>query len=218
MRPRLLDLFSGAGGAGRGYQMAGFHVTGVDISPQPRYAGDVFVQADALEYVREHGHEFDVIHASPPCQHYSRGTKQSKTADRHPDLIGVVRAALLATGRPYVIENVADARDRLRGPFLLCGAMFPGLRTYRHRLFESSVFVLAPHHQAHAVRTPRSNVYVPGLFMTVYGHVSPVSKAREVMGIDWPMTQREVTEAIPPAFTGFIGAQLRAAIGQEAVS
>lgn len=215
-RPRLLDAFCGAGGAARGYQMAGFHVTGVDIKPQPRYAGDVFVQGDALEYVREHGHEFEAIHASPPCQCYSRGTKQSKTADLHPDLIEETRAALLATGRPYVIENVGDARVWLRSPFMLCGSMFPELRTYRHRLFESSVFVLAPSHRRHVVRTPRSNVYVPGMFMTVYGHVSPVEKAREVMGIDWPMTQREVTEAIPPAYTRFVGEQLLAALGEVA--
>lgn len=220
VRPRLLDLFSGAGGAARGYQLAGFEVWGVDVKPQPRYCGDRFFQMDAfafIEAVRAGAYPMPAAwHASPPCQHYSRGTKQSKSADRHPDLIAETRAALLATGRPYVIENVADAKAWLRWPILLCGAMFPGLRTYRHRLFESSVFMLAPTHQAHVVRTPRSNVYVEGQFMTVYGHVSPVSKAREVMGIDWPMTQREVTEAIPPAFTDFVGRQLLAAVQMEA--
>ena len=213
-RPRLLDLYSGAGGAGMGYHRAGFDVTGVDVQTQPRYPF-AFHQADALAYLAAHGREYDAIHASPPCQRYSRGSKQSKTAGNHPDLIAATRTALLAAGRPYVIENVADARPWLRGSFLLCGSMFPELRTYRHRFFESSVFMLAPSHRAHTVRTPRSNVYVPGLFMTVYGHVSPVSKAREVMGIDWPMTQREVTEAIPPAYTEFIGAQLLAAVTLE---
>ena len=207
-RPRLLDAFSGAGGATRGYQMAGFHVTGVDIKTQPRYVGDAFVQGDAIAFIREHGHEFSVIHASPPCQRYSRASKQSGTGHLHPDLIAPTRAALLKTGRPYVIENVADARNVLSASLLLCGAMFPGLRTYRHRLFESSVLLMSPPHPPHMLTTPRSNVYVEGQFMTVYGHVSPVEKAREVMGIDWPMTQAEVVEAIPPAYTRWIGRQL----------
>jgi len=192
--------------------MAGFHVTGVDNRPQPRYIGDGFVQADALEYLTAHGDTFDVIHASPPCQRYSRGSKQSHTGEQHPDLIAPTRAALIATGRPYVIENVADARTWLRDPMLLCGAMFPDVRTYRHRLFESQVFMLAPSHAAHTVKSPRSNVYVVGQFMTIYGHVSPVEKAREVMGIDWPMSQYEIAQAIPPAYTEFIGRQLIAAL------
>ena len=204
-RPRLLDLYCGAGGAARGYQLAGFHVTGVDVCPMPRYAGDAFVQADALAYVAEHGREYDVIHASPPCQRYSRGSKQSGSGPRHPDLIGRTRDAVRATGRPYVIENVGDAVRVLRAGLLLCGAMFPGLRTYRHRLFESNVLLLAPPHPRHRIRSPRSNTYVEGQFMTVYGHVSPVEKAREVMGIDWPMTQAEVVEAIPPAYTAWVG-------------
>lgn len=190
-----------------GYSRAGFDVTGIDLSPQPRYPF-AFVQADALAYVAAHGHEYDAIHASPPCQRYSRGTKQSQTAANHPDLIAACRTALRATGVPYVIENVADARAWLHDPILLCGGMFPGLRTYRHRLFECSFFLLAPPHQAHRVPSPRSNVYVPGQFMTIYGHVSPVSKAREAMGIDWAMTQYETAQAIPPAYTHFVGLAL----------
>jgi DNA (cytosine-5)-methyltransferase 1 len=204
---RLLDLFCGAGGAGMGYSRAGFEVVGVDLKPQPRYPFE-FVQADALEYLHDHGHEFDAIHASPPCQHYSRGSKQSGTGHLHPDMIEATRSALQASERPYVIENVGDARNWLREPILLCGAMFPGLLTYRHRLFETTFFALAPSHQTHRVKTPRSNVYVEGQFMTVYGHVSPVSKAREVMGIDWPMSQYEVAQTIPPAYTEFVGGHL----------
>lgn len=211
-RPRLLDLFSCAGGAGRGYQMAGFHVTGVDIKPQPRYAGDEFVKGDALEYLAAHGHEFDAIHASPPCQRYSVATRQSHTSHLHPDLIAATRTALRATGRPYVIENVMGAAKTLSASLLLCGAMFPGLKTYRHRLFESSVFLPSLPHPPHVVKTPRSNVYVDGQFMTVYGHVSPVEKAREVMGIDWPMTQAEVVEAIPPRFAEYVGRHLIATL------
>lgn len=204
---RILDLYCCAGGAARGYHDAGFDVTGVDINPQPRYPYR-FVQGDAIEFLRAHGHLFDAVHASPPCQRYSRATKQSRTQDNHPDLLVPTRKALVASGKPYIIENVEFAP--LLDPVMLCGAMFPELRTYRHRLFESNVPLVAPPHPKHTVRTPRSNVYVEGCFMTVYGHVSPVSKAREVMGIDWPMSQREVTEAIPPAYTRYLGAQLLA--------
>lgn len=218
MRPRLLDLFCCAGGAARGYQMAGFHVTGVDLKEQPRYAGDVFVQGDAIEYLREHGGEFDVVHASPPCQRYSRGSKQSHTGHLWPDLIAPTRAALLATGRPYVIENVADASKVLHASLMLCGAMFPPLYTYRHRLFESNVMLMGLPHPPHTIKTPRSNVYKPGQFMTVYGHVSPVWRAREALGITWPMTQAEVVEAIPPAYTRFVGEQLMDVVSLEHAS
>lgn len=197
-----------------GYYRAGFDVVGVDNRPQPRYPFE-FHQADALEFCAAHGHEFDAIHASPPCQRYSRATKQSGTSGDHPDMIAVTRDVLAATGAEWVIENVADAAPWMRDPLMLCGGMFPGLRTYRHRLFESSVFMLAPCHQPHKVTTPRSNVYREGQFMAVYGHVSPVWRAREVMGIDWPMTQREVVNAIPPAYTEFIGRQLLAALAHS---
>jgi DNA (cytosine-5)-methyltransferase 1 len=213
-RPILYDLYSCAGGAARGYMDAGFEVWGIDNRPQPRYCGDRFFQMDAFEFVAAcQAGEYpmpDIWHASPPCQRYSRGSKQSHTGHLHPDLIAATREALIATGRPYVIENVADARPWLRSPFLLCGGMFPGLQTYRHRLFECSEWLWPPHHFRHLVKTPRSNVYVPGQFMAVYGHVTPVEKAREVMGIDWPMTQAEVVEAIPPAFTQWIGQALLA--------
>jgi DNA (cytosine-5)-methyltransferase 1 len=214
-RPRLLDLFCGAGGAAVGYHRAGFDVTGVDILPQPRYPF-TFIQGDALEHVAAHGHEYDAIHASPPCQRYSRGRKQSHTGHLHPDLIAATRDALRATGRPHVIENVADSRRVLRAVLLLCGGMFPGVQTYRHRLFESSHLIPSLPHPPHVVKSPRSNVYVEGQFMTIYGHVSPVDKAREVMGIDWAMSQAEVANAIPPAYTEHIGRTLLAALRIEA--
>ncbi len=129
-----------------------------------------------------------------------------------------MREAIRATGRPYVIENVADAKHVLRASLMLCGAMFPGLKTYRHRLFESSALLMSPPHPPHVVKTPRSNVYVEGQFMTVYGHVTPVTKAREVMGIDWPMTQAEVVEAIPPAYTAWIGARLIEMLAMDATA
>jgi DNA (cytosine-5)-methyltransferase 1 len=190
-----------------GYDRAGFDVVGVDHCPMSRYPF-AFHQTDALEYLAEHGHEYDAVHASPPCQRYSRGSKQHASGHRHADLIAATRRELMAIGRPYVIENVADARPWLSSPVLLCGAMFPPLFTYRHRYFESSVFFLVPPHIDHKVRSTRSNVYVPGQFMTVYGHVTPVEKAREALGITWPMTQAEVAEAIPPAYTEYVGRQI----------
>ncbi len=136
MTPRLLDLFCGAGGAARGYQMAGFHVTGVDIKPQPHYIGEEFVQGDALEYVRNHGHEYDAIHASPPCQAFTMAGRQWRTEGRtYPDVIAAVRELLIRTHLPYVIENVPGAP--LLNPVVLNGALF-GMRLRRVRWFETS--------------------------------------------------------------------------------
>jgi DNA (cytosine-5)-methyltransferase 1 len=139
--PRLLDLFCGAGGATRGYQFAGFHVTGIDNKPQPRYCGDAFYQADALDYLAAHGHEFDVIHASPPCQAFSDMRHAPAAKDGHPRLIAPVRDALRRLSRPYVIENVEGAP--LIDPVMLCGSQFglgvAGFQLRRHRLFESTI-------------------------------------------------------------------------------
>lgn len=223
--PKLLDLFSGAGGAGRGYQLAGFHVTGVDHKPQPRFAGDAFVQADALDYLAEHGREFDAIHASPPCQAYVKGLA-ALNAKRHgcpvrpqPRLIEPVRAALQATGRPYVIENVMGAP--LVAGIVLCGSSF-GLKVRRHRLFESNVLLFArPCRHAEqgrpigvygdrgswARRTPEHG--------GAFHRAGSVEEAREAMGIDW-MTWNELTQAIPPAYTLWIGRQLLATLRWEA--
>ena len=210
-RPRLLDLFSGAGGCARGYQMAGFHVTGVDIKPQPRYAGDVFVQGDALDYCREHGHEFDVIHASPPCQAYSMAAQSRRNAGvEYPDLVGVTREVLEATGRPWVIENVP--RSPVRPDFKLCGCLF-GLELRRERWFETSWAPL----------TLRSPCYHPHPVVSVVGHGTPtwvreklgfnptIQHYRAAMGIEW-MNRDELSQAIPPAYTHWIGNQIIQAI------
>lgn len=152
-RPRILDLFCGGGGAATGYYRAGFDVVGVDSRPQKRYPF-TFVQADALEYAREHGHEFDAIHASPPCQAYS--ALKHMTTREHPQLIEPVRAMLQSSGLPYVIENVPGAP--LRCPLVLCGTMFRletscGAQLRRHRLFESNVLLMSPGSCQHADRT-----------------------------------------------------------------
>lgn len=211
--PWLLDLYCGAGGAATGYHRAGFKVLGVDNKPQPNYPF-LFVQDDAIAFLRRNGKHFAAVHASPPCQRYSRATRQAKGArENHPDLIEPTRQALRESGCLYVIENVEFAP--LLDPIRLCGGMFPGLRTYRHRLFESNATLVAPTHQKHVVKSPRSNVYIEGMFMTIYGHVSPTAKAREVMGIDWPMSQYEVVQAIPPVYTEYIGRQLIAALQEN---
>lgn len=136
VKPRALDLFCGAGGATKGLQLAGFHVTGVDIKPQPRYVGDAFVRMDALQ---ADAGEFDFIWASPPCQAHT-SMKTMHNARPHVDLIPATRALLQASGRPYVIENVEGAP--LIHPILLCGTMFDlgcdGAELRRHRLFECS--------------------------------------------------------------------------------
>lgn len=214
-KPRLLDLFSGAGGAARGYQLAGFHVTGIDIKPQPRYAGDVFIQSDALEYVAAHGKEFDVIHASPPCQAHSDLAKlhRSKSGDydeRHKDLIPQTRELLQAIGNPYIIENVEGAP--MHNSFTLCGAMF-GLKVYRHRLFETSFFVLAPPHIAHHDNTPAvgRGISKKGFISVTgvggFGIPNGFNYACNAMGIDW-MSRPELSQAIPPAYTQWIGERL----------
>jgi DNA (cytosine-5)-methyltransferase 1 len=213
----LLDLFSGAGGAGMGYHRAGFDVTGVDIKPMKRYPFE-FVEADALEYLAAHGHEYDVIHASPPCQFY---TELPGDFSDYPDLIAATRAALLLIGKPYIIENVSGARRELNHPIMLCGHQF-GLRTYRHRLFETKPFLLAPPHLPHPEACPRSgrgrsekygfisvtgNGGAPNLGMPYLDY------AREAMGIDW-MSRSELSQSIPPAYTEFIGRHMMAYVLQ----
>lgn len=207
--PRILDLFSGQGGAAVGYYRAGFDVVGVDIKAQPRYPKELH-RGDALEYLAKHGDDFDAIHASPPCQRYTNARKIN--GREHPDLIAEVRSLLQETGLPYVIENVPGAP--LHDPAELCGAMF-GLGTYRHRLFESNVPLDVPEHPEHVARTAKmGRPPKPGEFMHVVGNFSGVAAAKRAMGIDW-MTRDGLREAIPPAYTEYIGKQLLAHINKE---
>lgn len=221
-KPILLDLFCGAGGAARGYQRAGFSVIGVDINPQPHYAGDEFCRDDALRVLDVllaggvwNGHllhDFSAVHESVPCQSYSVSKGLSKgTAPR---LIESTRETLRTTGLPYVIENVAGAWKSMPGAIMLCGTHF-GLKIYRHRLFESNMMLFAPRLCSH----PRH--LMPG-YVCIYGHVSrrrqhgntgnryervPIDEARRAMGIEW-MTRLELAQAIPPAYTEWLGQQL----------
>ena len=227
-RPRLLDLFCKAGGCSVGYHRAGFDVVGVDIDPQPRYPFS-FVCGDAIDTmntllaggaIADNGgsqwrlSDFDAFGASPPCQIHSilaslfKGTDYS---DRHPDLIPITRQTLVATGKPYVIENVIGAP--LMYPTLLCGAMF-GLKVYRHRLFETSFFMLAPPHVPHKDKCQAVGRGIsPKGFISVTGNggfgmgKGGMDYARQAMGVDW-MNRAELSQAIPPAFTQYIGERL----------
>ena len=201
---KLLDTYCCQGGASAGYIAAGFDVVGVDFEPQPRYPYP-FEQADAVQYIRDHGHEFDAIHASPPCQRYSKAQRIQNR--EHPDLISATREACLEVGVPFVIENVEDARGELINPAMLCGEFF-GLRTYRHRLFETSFHVEIPLHFEHVERTVKMGRTVnPGDFYHAVGNFSGVDYIRGDMGVPW-MNRDGIRECIPPVYSEFIGRQM----------
>ena len=211
MRPRLLDLFCGAGGAAVGYHRAGFEVVGVDIKPQPHYPF-VFHQMDALDVtgvMLTYWWGAEAVHASPPCQWGTAYKRRPNHVKDHPNLVAVTRKLLQATGLPYVIEQPEGSRTAMEDPIRLCGSMF-GLDVQRHRLFESNVDLLAKDCD-HSVWTPR---FPPAtnrtnLRKTVEVGVwrIPLDVQQQAMGIDW-MTREELSQAIPPAFTEFIGKQL----------
>lgn len=227
-KPRLLDLFCGAGGAAMGYHRAGFEVVGVDIKPQPNYPAFMeFHEADALEFASDYLTEigpyrlgyFDAIHASPPCQAHTTMSNRWRgaggKADGHVNLIDETRELLEATGLPYVIENVPGAREHMRSPVTISGASVGLERIVRPRLFESNFLLLVPEWMP-----PVEPIGVYGkahdgrlLFKRADGTeqraASSLAQAREAMGIDW-MEWSELKEAIPPAYTELIGHQLMA--------
>jgi DNA (cytosine-5)-methyltransferase 1 len=201
---RLLDLFCGAGGAAMGYHRSGFEVVGVDVVPQPRYPFE-FHQADALTFPLD---GYDAIHASPPCQQFTAYRRRGAgVGDGYPDLIAPVRERLQAWGGPYVIENIPGAP--LEQPFMLCGSSF-GLDVRRHRLFESNVWIWSrgcEHHWQTPRFPPASNRTNLRRTVEVGVYRIPLDVQRRAMGIDW-MTLDELSEAIPPAYTEFIGAHV----------
>jgi DNA (cytosine-5)-methyltransferase 1 len=206
---KLLDLFCGAGGAAMGYYRAGFAVLGVDHLPQKHFPFE-FHQADAFQYLRDHGHEFDVIHASPPCQAYTAcKTMHTMRKKRYPAMIPELRT-LLMNHRAWVMENVYGAP--LRNPVMLCGLSF-GLRLFRHRYFESPLLCLSLPHIKH------SNVIGKDGFVCMVGHGDSgrsripadhrtVRAWQRASDIDW-MNRNELSQAIPPAYTEWIGKQIR---------
>ncbi len=217
-KPKLLDLFCGAGGAAVGYARAGFEIVGVDIEPQPRYPFE-FHRADALEFLATAGRDFDVIHASPPCQGYSslRSIHRFRGKRAYPLLVETVLGALEATGLPYILENVPGAN--LPTHVTLCGSMF-GLgaqcdgvwhQLRRHREFACSWYFLMPLRCRHVGRPV--GVYgnggghhccTPG---AMNGMTGRASERREAMGIDW-MDRYALSQAIPPAYTEWIGRRI----------
>lgn len=233
VRPRLLDLFCGAGGAAMGYHRAGFDVVGVDIAKQPNYPFS-FEWLDASEAIRIllgrstggfgflapliQGQHFDAIHASPPCQAHSDLQKQNKR--EYHDFIPEIRELLIELGPPYVIENVEGAP--LVNPIVLCGTMFPGLRVIRHRLFETNFPIVAPPHPKHPLvfthdkrKAHHGQLDQDEAFVQVTGGGNcTVANKRAAMGVPW-MTGAEANEAIPPAYTEHIGAFLLAAINAD---
>lgn len=216
--PRLLDLFCGAGGCAMGYHRAGFEVVGVDIKPQPRYPFS-FVQGDALKPPFDL-REFDVIHASPPCQSYSRMSGcRPGLADKYSSLIDATRSLLSGTGKTSVIENVSGAPLAKSTDLFgshgveLCGSMF-GLPLYRHRIFESNVPLKKPPHPPHDIPASKAGHWKPGTIISVCGNCAPISEARRAMEIDW-MSRDELAEAIPPAYTEYIGKMLLKAIEEQ---
>lgn len=222
-KPKLLDLFCGAGGAAMGYHRAGFEVVGVDLLEQPNYPFE-FHRGDAFQFLCEHGAEFDAFHASPPCQEYSR-TKALRYANQEkggyiskaaPMLVPSIRLVMAATGKPWVLENVEGAP--MPSAFYLCGSMFD-LPIRRHRLFESSMLVLAPRTCSHGLGSygmVGGRLRGTGTFSSgkMYADHTGYLRRREsyptkdiaikAMGIDW-MTLPEMAQAIPPAYTEYIG-------------
>ena len=205
-KPRLLDLFCGAGGASMGYYRAGFEVEGVDIKPQPHYPFK-FYQADALEFPLE---GYDAYHASPPCQAWCKYANVHKDlAIKYPDVIECIRGLLKASGKPYIIENVprAPLADYI---VRLCGSSFY-LPIRRHRHFESNVPMMTPpcNHGWQKPQYPSSTGRKPmsRCTMEIGSWDIPLEQQREGMGIDW-MTVEELSEAIPPKYTEYIGSHL----------
>jgi len=234
---RVLDLFCGAGGAGAGYVRAGWEVVGVDIAPQPNYPFP-FIRGDALEVLARlisgegvtasdgrtyYLRDFAAIHASPPCQHFTKyGNTVKDIKERYEDLLAPTRELLQATGLPCVIENVE--RAPLLDPVKLCGSMFDGAGTHdiqRHRLFETNWPLEAPAACNHRIWAP--DRYPGGRSVARGGHSKalvrktieigswdiPLATQKWAMGVYWDITTRELSEAIPPAYTKYVGRALR---------
>ncbi|WP_371593075.1 DNA methylase [Streptomyces virginiae] len=223
-RPALLDLFCCAGGAGRGYDRAGFDVTGVDIRPRPNYPF-TFIQGDALTVLAEmiasgEIRRFDVAHASPPCQKgcaLTVGTNTSRGwGGSHVDLVAPTRELLDASGLPYVIEQ-PDGKADVRKDITLCGEKF-GLGVLRHRNFELGRWsAVQPRHVRHRgyVRGWRHGIYRDGPYVAAYGNgggKATIPEMQRAMGIDWTDVREELTEAIPPAYAEWLG---RAFLGAQ---
>jgi len=206
----MCDLFCGGGGSAVGYKKAGFYyIEGFDIKPQPDYPFESFVE-DALAVDLE---PYDFIHASPPCQSFSVGTR-SANREKHPDLVEPIRQKLIDSGKPYIIENVPGAP--LLSPVVLCGTMFPGLKVFRHRCFESNIPLVVEMKCAHAGHKAKERRPDNGDFFTVAGHNTGTMKEWEdAMGIHWMTKKQTLAEAIPPAYSEYLGKQIIRYINED---
>ncbi|MFJ9387742.1 DNA cytosine methyltransferase [Nocardioides sp. NPDC101246] len=209
-RPKLLDLFCCAGGCSMGYYDAGFDVVGVDLTPRLDYPFE-FIESDAMDVLADHGFlsSFDIVHTSPPCQHYSVAANAHGNADDHPDLVAATRDALRSWGGPYVIENVPTAP--LIDAVLICGWAMGLRHIKRHRLFETNMPLMSP-----GCLCPEGDT------VSVFGHSGedrrksaggmrkhvPIAEVRELMCVPWIKGRDEVSESIPPPYTEFLGAQI----------
>ncbi|MFE6959915.1 DNA methylase [Streptomyces sp. NPDC057696] len=230
-RPRLLDLFCCAGGAGMGYLRAGFAVDGCDIADRPSYPFP-FHRGDALQHLAHliatgEIHQYVFVHASPPCQDkcaLTVGTNRSRGwGSTHEDLVAPTRELLEKTGLPYVIEQ-PNGRARIRKDLTLCGEMY-GLGVIRHRNFELGGWTAPqPVHVPHRgrVRGYRHGKFYDGPYVAAYGNGGgkpSISELQEALGITWTHIREELTEAIPPAYSEYIGRAFRvfrAALGVAA--
>jgi DNA (cytosine-5)-methyltransferase 1 len=207
-RPRLLDLFCGAGGAAMGYHRAGFEIVGVDIEPQPHYPFELH-RGDALTWPAD---GYDAIHASPPCQDHMRTPHRTHGTGW---MLDATRQLLEQTNVPWVIENVNGAV--LRGDYVVCGCQVGHPRLRRVRYFEVSwgpragIFELPCHNHGESAVTVVGHG-TPSWTRAKLGRNPSISEYREAMGIGW-MNRDELSQAIPPAYTEFVGAQLMAHLG-----
>lgn len=214
-KPKLLDICCCAGGASEGYNLAGFEIIGIDIKAQPNYKHS-FIQADAIEIMNDKRFmsQFDAIHASPPCQGYSHATRDNSTyvpysqGKQTPKLISAMRV-LMPPNVPYVIENVVGAKNELISPFMLSGFMF-GLAIERKRYFESNVFITSPQAlqgRGYTKRYAEKNG-IDYRDMSVTGksrRTGSIDTWRELMQMPWAGRAWELSEAIPPVYTKYIG-------------
>lgn len=203
-----LDLFCGAGGAAKGLSEAGFAIIhGVDIAAQPNYPF-YFYQNDFQDLTINQLQEYDFIWASPPCQNYSFASKRHRNAGKeYPDYIGKTRDLLKKSEVPYIIENVVGAP--LINPVRLCGTMFPELRVFRHRLFESNIPITVPMKCSHEGHKAIEYRYKGGDFYIVAGHMpGTLQEWSNAMGIYHMKTKKELAESIPPAYSKYLGLQV----------
>lgn len=211
---KALDLFCGGGGASDGLKRAGYDVHGIDLERQPEYP-HMFEQGDVTTYWPECFDSFDFIWASPPCQHFTAYKRRPEHVKPALNLIPQTRELLIASGVPYIIENVTGAREHLRNPIMLCGSMF-GLDVQRHRLFECSFPVTPPpcNHDVWTPKYPGATNRAKNSRKTVEVGVYriPLETQLRAMGMTRKVSLHTLSQMVPPAYAEWLGLQARAHI------